>query len=84
MSCRVLKRDMEYAMMNEFVRRCAEKGALTVKGFYYPTEKNSMVKDFYSLFGFKKVSEDGAGNTVWEVGTKEYKSKEISIEITGR
>ncbi|MCR4728727.1 MAG: HAD-IIIC family phosphatase [Lachnospiraceae bacterium] len=84
MSCRVLKRDMEYAMMNEFVRRCAEKGATTIKGFYYPTEKNAMVKDFYSLFGFKKVSEDGAGNTAWEVGTEEYKPKEVCIEISGR
>ena len=65
MSCRVLKRDMEYAMMDELVEKCREKGIKSVYGYYYPTLKNGMVKDFYALQGFDKISEDGEGNTVW-------------------
>lgn len=66
MSCRVLKRDMEYAMMDEFVKICAAHGIKKINGFYYPTAKNGMVKEFYSLMGFTKVSEDEEGNSRWE------------------
>lgn len=66
MSCRVLKRDMEFAMMDEFVKQAKQIGIKTIKGYYYPTAKNAMVKEFYGLQGFEKISEDEAGNTVWE------------------
>ena len=62
MSCRVLKRDMEFAMMDELVRICREKGIDTIKGAYLKTEKNSMVKNLYEDFGFTKISEDENGN----------------------
>lgn len=65
MSCRVLKRDMEYAMFDKLVEACKNKGIHRLKGCYYPTAKNSMVADFYELLGFSKVSEDDAGNTEW-------------------
>ena len=81
MSCRVLKRDLEYAMMDEFVRRCMEKGIREIRGYYYPTAKNAMVKDFYSLQGFNKVSEDAQGNTVWSLLTENYVKKNEVIEV---
>lgn len=65
MSCRVLKRDMEYAMMDELIAKCREAGVTRILGYYYPTAKNGMVKDFYALQGFVKVQEDEKGNTVW-------------------
>ena len=83
MSCRVLKRDMEFAMMDEVVNRCVEKGIEVIRGYYYPTAKNAMVKNFYELQGFTKVSEDGAGNAVWEYripGEYEKKNKVIRVE----
>ena len=52
MSCRVLKRDFEYAMMDEFISICRKKRINKVVGRYLPTVKNSMVKDFYGLHGF--------------------------------
>jgi len=81
MSCRVLKRDMEYAMMDEFIRICKNKGISKIIGHYYPTSKNGMVKDFYSLHGFKKVSEDENENTTWEVYIENYKKKNKVIEV---
>ena len=67
MSCRVLKRDMECAMMDEFVRICIERGVTTIVGHYYPTAKNKMVKDFFSDRGFALVEEDGEGNRTYEL-----------------
>lgn len=66
MSCRVLKRDMEFAMMDTLVEKAAAKGVRKIVGYYYPTAKNAMVKEFYGMQGFEKVSSDAEGNTVWE------------------
>ncbi|MDE5583555.1 MAG: HAD-IIIC family phosphatase, partial [Ruminococcus sp.] len=42
MSCRVLKRDMEFAMLDELVRECRKRGISRIIGYYYETAKNSM------------------------------------------
>ena len=52
MSCRVLKRNMEYEMFNQLVQQCMNKGIKKLNGFYYPTAKNTMVEDFYDKLGF--------------------------------
>lgn len=82
MSCRVLKRDMEYAMMDELVRKCKEQKIEKIVGYYYPTAKNRMVKDFYDFQGFQKTKEDGEGNTVWEYElTGKYQNKNRVIKV---
>ena len=82
MSCRVLKRDMEFAMMDGLVERAQEAGMSKLKGYYYPTAKNNMVRDFYDRMGFSKVSEDSEGNTVWEFDlTGTYTNKNTHIKV---
>ena len=82
MSCRVLKRDMEFAMMDELVQKAKQAGISKIMGYYYPTAKNAMVKEFYGLQGFTKISEDETGNSVWEfVIPDEYTNKQSVIEI---
>ncbi|WP_026491172.1 HAD-IIIC family phosphatase [Butyrivibrio sp. XPD2002] len=82
MSCRVLKRDMEYAMMDELVDKAKSLGIRTIFGYYYPTAKNSMVKDFYSLQGFEKISEDVQGNTIWKYIIHDiYQKKQNVIKV---
>jgi len=66
MSCRVLKREMETAMMDVLFRKCRDRGISRVLGYYYPTAKNGMVRDFYAHQGFTKIREDTDGSTVWE------------------
>lgn len=82
MSCRVLKRDMEFAMMDELVKKAKENNIEKIKGFYYPTAKNGMVKDFYKIQGFTQISEDENGNTIWELDlNNEYKIKNKYIKV---
>ena len=82
MSCRVLKRDMELAMMDEIVVAALARGVKTVRGYYYPTAKNAMVKDFYATQGFVRISEDGVGNAVWELDISNgYTKKNNYIEV---
>ena len=82
MSCRVLKREMEFAMMDELVYKAKSRGIKKIFGYYYPTAKNSMVKDFYAIQGFGKVKEDEDGNTVWELDISgDYQVKQNVIQI---
>ena len=81
MSCRVLKRDMEFAMLDRLVERCREQGIDTIKGYYYPTAKNKMVKELYGKFGFNKISEDEEGNTIWQLDIKSYENKNNVINV---
>ena len=82
MSCRVLKRDMEFAMMDEIVAAALNRGCKTIRGFYYPTAKNAMVKNFYATQGFAKISEDGSGNAIWELDISSgYSNKNKYIEV---
>lgn len=82
MSCRVLRRDMEYAMMDALVENCKKINIREIRGYYYPTAKNKMVKEFYALQGFEKINEDDNGNTEWRfVISESYKRKNGVIEV---
>lgn len=82
MSCRVLKRDMEFAMMDELVAKSRNAGIETIIGHYYPTPKNNMVREFYGQMGFTKVSEDAEGNSRWEFKVDEnYKNQNQWIKV---
>ena len=83
MSCRVLKRDMELAMLDRLVERCREAGIATIRGRYLPTAKNGMVRELYGSFGFQKVCEDPDGATVWELPVAGYEPKCTVIAVSG-
>lgn len=83
MSCRVLKRDMEYAMLDTLVKKAGERGIRTIKGYYYPTPKNKMVSLLYKDFGFELISEDESGNTLWSMAVEGYKNKNTHISVGG-
>ncbi len=83
MSCRVLKREMEFAMLDKVAEAAKAAGITKIVGYYYPTPKNGMVKGLYGTFGFTKVSEQD-GNTVWELDITGYKPHTKHIIINGK
>ena len=80
MSCRVLKRDMEKAMLDSLVEICKTKDIEKIVGKYIPSSKNSMVKNHYMDLGFKLI-EDNDNITTWELDICEYKNKNEIIKI---
>lgn len=83
MSCRVLKRDMEFAMMDRLTEECKKRGIARIYGYYYPTAKNKMVENFYGLQGFTLKNRDNEGNAEWEYEIPAaYENKNRYIEIT--
>lgn len=80
MSCRVLKRNMEYAMLDEFIRIAKTKEARKIIGYYIKSAKNNMVARLYGDFGFKLIEEDENGS-IWELDIVEYKNKNLLIGV---
>ena len=81
MSCRVFKRDLEYAMFDELVRRVREAGGQYITGRYLPTAKNRIVKDLYPSLGF-----DPAGGSdedaLWSYRIPDsYQSRNTVIDV---
>ena len=80
MSCRVLKRGMEDAMRDTLMRHAAARGIEKVVGYYYPTAKNAMVREFYAQFGFAKTQESEQGTT-WELNVADYVPRNPHMKI---
>jgi len=81
MSCRVLKRDMELAMMDALVAEAVARGINRIIGYYFRTERNSMVSDLYKRLGFS-CNEDAGDRSVWylQLGSNiENKNKNIKV-----
>lgn len=80
MSCRVLKRNMEHAMLDALAAQALARGARTLRGYYYKTAKNKMVEDFYAGFGFTLVERNGE-DTVWELDLTGYQPQNHVIKV---
>ncbi len=61
MSCRVLGRRVERAMLNLVASEAARLGAQRLIGVYVPSKKNEMVLGHYKCLGFRSTDIDAAG-----------------------
>ena len=82
MSCRVLKRDLEYAMLDVIVARAAERGVAEIFGYYFRSPKNAMVADHYVRMGFELTSanEDGS-KSLWRLPVAGYMPRNPRIKL---
>ncbi|MCF0142823.1 MAG: hypothetical protein HUJ75_05545, partial [Parasporobacterium sp.] len=80
MSCRVLKRDMEVAMLDELAVACAAKGVKRLYGVYLPTKKNAMVKELYGELGFTLTAES-EGVSLWRLELEGYEKRCKVIDL---
>jgi len=77
MSCRVLQRGVEQFVMNSVVSFAARHQMATVRGRYIPTEKNSMVKEFYSNFGFVASPISSDKSFEWTLSVQDYLPRKV-------
>jgi FkbH-like protein len=80
MSCRVLGRQVEAAMLNVVVTRARQLGAVALIGTYRPTAKNAMVKDHYLRLGFEQTG-DNNGETTWRMPVQSFIEVEVAITM---
>ncbi len=71
MSCRVMNRHVEDALLAFVAERAGALGCRRLVGEYLPTKKNGMVRDFYARFGFEPNGDlaDGGRRYVLDLET---------------
>jgi FkbH-like protein len=68
MSCRVLGRRVEHAVLNELLLHAAQRGFRKLCARFVPTDRNGLVVDHYRKLGFSQVAGGpGGGETAWEL-----------------
>jgi FkbH-like protein len=84
MSCRVLKREMEFAMFDALVEQCRVRGIRKIVGVYIPSKKNNMVAGHYASLGFSPMGGDSEERELWCYDVPStYLSKALHIRRTG-
>ncbi|MBI5265041.1 MAG: HAD-IIIC family phosphatase [Bradyrhizobium sp.] len=81
MSCRVLGRRVETAVLNEVVSAAKSHGALRLRGRYIPSAKNSMVQDHFGKLGFSLLKREDDGTTVWELDIATYAAPDVPMLV---
>lgn len=81
MSCRVLKRNLEYFMMNTVVEAAKSMGCNKLYGIYRPTKKNGMVRSFYPSLGFREYKTLDETEQVFELNVDEYVPRKTQIVV---
>jgi FkbH-like protein len=64
MSCRVIGRTAERAMLGALARAARARGCTALRGTYVPTAKNGLVRELYPSLGFG-LERDADGTTTW-------------------
>ena len=83
MSCRVLKRGMEDAMLDALVGRALEAGVDTLVGTYIATPRNGMVAAHYELMGFTRQPDSTDEHSTWSLDlTQGYTPRNLHIQET--
>jgi FkbH-like protein len=82
MSCRVLKREMEIAMLDSLIGQAKCRGIELLVGTYLPTPKNGLVAEHYKKLGFSFVSgNESGGPGVWSLNIANYVARSRHIKI---
>ena len=84
MSCRVLNRGVERAMLNVIVARARARGVKRLVGHYLPTEKNALVRGHYAQLGFTELPmASTSGSTAWALEVDSFADLATHIRIAG-
>jgi FkbH-like protein len=66
LSCRVIGRTVETALLAHIAQRAAARGCKTLVGWFLPTKKNAPARDFYEQHGFSRAESNGTGS-LWSL-----------------
>ena len=72
MSCRVLGRKVEQAMLNTLMAAASASGVRTITAQYVPTPKNGMVSEHFDKLGFRRTGEGFDGRRLYRLETAAF------------
>ncbi len=81
MSCRVMGKNIEFALMDHVEEDLRRSGVETVTGMYLPTAKNKPVEELYSVMGYKKVCELSEGGAAYELNLSDRPKRTYYVQF---
>jgi FkbH-like protein len=81
MSCRVLGRRVEDAILQELLLLARRRGSDRIIGTYHPTERNKLVEDHYEKLGFALVERREDGTTVWQLSVANAPIETLPLQV---
>jgi len=83
MSCRVLGRRVEEAILQSVAAQAAAEGAEVLIGRYIPSPKNAMVAEHFGKLGFSLTAREPDGGSLWRLALAEYQNRSLPMRIVG-
>jgi FkbH-like protein len=80
MSCRVLGRRVEEALLQYLVQQARLRGITEILGRYIPTAKNALVRDHFAKLGFVQTG-DHDGETTWRLAVSSYGESDLPLKV---
>ena len=86
MSCRVLGRKVEEAMLRELALAARAASMRWIVGRYIPTSKNGMVREHYAKLGFDAdpMNATCETETAWLLDISTYQAPDLPMTVEGR
>ncbi len=81
MSCRVMGRKIEDAIISDVEEAVREQGYERITGLYIPTQKNMPVKELYDSFGYKKKMLYDDGMIEYSLDLNKRLTRDIFVEM---
>ena len=81
MSCRVMGKKVEYALIEEIENDLQTKGYNSVKAVFIPTLKNKPVENLYDQLGYSLVEEDKDGVKKYLLNISSRNRRDYFVEV---
>ena len=81
MSCRVLGRHVENAVLSHLAEAARRAGAKWLVGRYLPTKKNIIVVDHYAKLGFERAGDLPEGGSEWRLALDDYSAPDLPMRV---
>jgi FkbH-like protein len=81
MSCRVLGRRVEEAVLAVVAKAARAEGAATLQGRYIPSKKNGLVVEHFAKLNFDCIASSDDGTTDWQLELAQYEAPMLPITI---
>lgn len=82
MSCRVMGRNIENAVIDRIERQMQEEGFPGIRGKYVPTAKNKPVETLYERLGYREVGTTPEGGRCYELNWQEKPERVYCLKET--
>ena len=85
MSCRVLERRVEQAVLNQIAAEAVRRNASSVIGEFAPTTRNQMVSEHYAKLGFEPLSQEAdTGASKWQLCVNDFKPFAVPLSVANK